>query len=125
MKVKVVLEMEVSNFSRHLIDGMLTEYLERENIESVRTVGAYTDENDNPISDDFFIVDDNFSCVTEAVLMQEGIPAEAIKEFIESEALFDLHQEWSEYIQESADANMHGKEKFAELAQKYIDLRAA
>lgn len=125
MKVKVALEMEVSNFSRHLIDGMLTEYLEKENIKSVRTVGAYTDENDNPISDDFFIVDDNFSCVTEAVLTQAGIPAETIKEFVESEALFDLHREWNEYISDYAEANMHGKEKFAELAQKYIDLRAA
>lgn len=126
MKVRAVVEMEVTNFLRHQLDGMLMESLgNNHGIEGVRVVGAYRDENDNPVSDDFFVVDENFSQVTEAVLTEAGISAEVITAFVESDALFGLHREWNEYISDSAEANMHGREKFTELALKHMNSKAA
>lgn len=124
MKVRVKLELEVPNFSMHRINGVLMEILGKE-ISDVKVIGAYTDENENPISEDFFIVDENFAQVTEAVLKQKGVPEETIAAFIESDELFALHREWNEYISDYAEANMHGKEKFTELAQKYVAVGAA
>lgn len=126
MKVRAVVELEVTEFSRHKIDGMLMECLDgMEGVSSLRTVGVYTDESGNPVSDDFFIVDENFEEVTEAVLRGAGVSEEDVSTFLESDDMMALHKEWCEYIVNEAEANMHGRKQFTALALKYVSRCAA
>lgn len=125
MKVRATVEFETEVLSKHQTDGFIVEMLSGAGLTNVRVVGAYTNEENEPITDDFFVVDENFAQTTECILKEAGVSEDDINKFLESDKLFDLHYEWNQYIADNADANMTGREKFMEMALKHATNRAA
>lgn len=122
MKVKLTMELDVmEGFSKHYLDNVLCACMAEEGY-SARIIGSYLDENDVPITEEFFVNEENIADVAVSGLCSMGADLKYAEAFVADENnITTLFAMWMEYVRgtenKGVSPNFGGYHYFMSLLQ--------
>lgn len=125
MNVKILLEIEVpDDFSKHRIDNEISENLREEGYGNVRTIGAYTDEDGVPVTEEFYLDESSIKKTAKDILENDGIAEDTAKRLVScGEFVPMVCEKWFEYIMKDASANTAGRRYFESLVRQMASMQ--